>query len=209
MKDTTDSVKDKTTTEEKKEAPFKLPLWVIRKALKEDLSIQQLITYWWLYTHNAIARSRKHDDRIIFGKTTYDAIYMAIKNEYGIGRPDNACDQLEQKGWIKKALAPQFVGKRQVGYLCLLVESDRLQARAVQQEMQLTDEEAVIEVESSVDNSNGVYIKFGIPYYMDADGNEIQLPKNVPHRPTRTAVWCNDPEGWYEPEDLPEHDLEY
>jgi hypothetical protein len=195
--------------EEKKEAPFKLPLWVIRKALKEDLSIQQLIVYWWLYTHNAIARSRKHDDRIIFGKTTYDAIYMAIKNEYGIGRPDNACDQLEQKGWIKKALAPQFVGKRQVGYLCLLVESDRLQARAVQQEMQLTDEEAVIEVESSVDNSNGVYIKFGIPCYMDADGNEIQLPKNVPHRPTRTAVWCNDPEGWYEPEDIPEHDLEY
>lgn len=195
--------------EEKKEAPFKLPLWVIRKALKEDLSIQQLITYWWLYTHNAIARSRKHDDRIIFGKTTYDAIYMAIKNEYGIGRPDNACDQLEQKGWIKKALAPQFVGKRQVGYLCLLVESDRLQARAVQQEMQLTDEEAVIEVESSVDNSNGVYIKFGIPCYMDADGNEIQLPKNVPHRPTRTAVWCNDPEGWYEPEDLPTHEIEY
>ena len=209
MKDTTDSAKDKTTTEEKKEAPFKLPLWVIRKALKEDLSIQQLIVYWWLYTHNAIARSRKHDDRIIFGKTTYDAIYMAIKNEYGIGRPDNACDQLEQKGWIKKALAPQFVGKRQVGYLCLLVESDRLQARAVQQEMQLTDEEAVIEVESSVDNSNGVYIKFGIPYYMDADGNEIQLPKNVPHRPTRTAVWCNDPEGWYEPEDLPTHEIEY
>lgn len=195
--------------EEKKEAPFKLPLWVIRKALKEDLSIQQLIVYWWLYTHNAIARSRKHDDRIIFGKTTYDAIYMAIKNEYGIGRPDNACDQLEQKGWIKKALAPQFVGKRQVGYLCLLVESDRLQARAVQQEMQLTDEEAVIEVESSVDNSNGVYIKFGIPYYMDADGNEIQLPKNVPHRPTRTAVWCNDPEGWYEPEDIPTHEIEY
>jgi hypothetical protein len=195
--------------EEKKEAPFKLPLWVIRKALKEDLSIQQLIVYWWLYTHNAIARSRKHDDRIIFGKTTYDAIYMAIKNEYGIGRPDNACDQLEQKGWIKKALAPQFVGKRQVGYLCLLVESDRLQARAVQQEMQLTDEEAVIKVESSVDNSNGVYIKFGIPCYMDADGNEIQLPKNVPHRPTRTAVWCNDPEGWYEPEDIPTHEIEY
>jgi len=199
---------NKKTETEKKEAPFKLPLWVIRKALKEDLSIQQLITYWWIYTHNAIARSRKHDDRIIFGKTTYDAIYMAIKNEYGIGRPDNACDQLEQKGWIKKALAPQFVGKRQVGYLCLLVESDRLQARAVQQEMQLTDEEAVIEVESSLPDT-GEYIQFGIRYYDDADGNPHQVPSSAPPRPTRTAVWCNDPEGWYEPEELPEHESEY
>lgn len=208
MKDTTDSVKDKTATEEKKEAPFKLPLWVIRKALKEDLSIQQLITYWWLYTHNAIARSRKHDDRIIFGKTTYDAIYMAIKNEYGIGRPDNACDQLEQKGWIKKALAPQFVGKRQVGYLCLLVESDRLQARAVQQEMQLTDEEAVIEVESSLPDTYE-FMEFGIRKYFDSDGVKQDIPSAAPKRPTPTAVWCNDPEGWFEPEDIPEHDLEY
>lgn len=194
--------------EEKKEAPFKLPLWVIRKALKEDLSIQQLITYWWLYTHNAIARSRKHDDRIIFGKTTYDAIYMAIKNEYGIGRPDNACDQLEQKGWIKKALAPQFVGKRQVGYLCLLVESDRLQARAVQQEMQLTDEEAVIEVESSLPDTYE-FMEFGIRKYFDSDGVKQDIPSAAPKRPTPTAVWCNDPEGWFEPEDIPEHDLEY
>ena len=199
---------NKKTETEKKEAPFKLPLWVIRKALKEDLSIQQLIVYWWLYTHNAIARSRKHDDRIIFGKTTYDAIYMAIKNEYGIGRPDNACDQLEQKGWIKKALAPQFVGKRQVGYLCLLVESDRLQARAVQQEMQLTDEEAVIEVESSLPDT-GEYIQFGIRYYETSDGTQHQVPSSAPPRPTKTAIWSSDPEGWYEPEDLPEHDLEY
>lgn len=194
--------------EEKKEAPFKLPLWVIRKALKEDLSIQQLITYWWLYTHNAIARSRKHDERIIFGKTTYDAIYMAIKNEYGIGRPDNACKQLKEKGWIEEAPAPQFGGKPQVGYLCLLVESDRLQARAVQQEMQLTDEEAVIEVESSLPDT-GEYIQFGIRYYDDADGNPHQVPSSAPPRPTKTAIWSSDPEGWYEPEDLPEHDLEY
>lgn len=199
---------NKKTETEKKEAPFKLPLWVIRKALKEDLSIQQLITYWWLYTHNAIARSRKHDDRIIFGKTTYDAIYMAIKNEYGIGRPDNACDQLEQKGWIKKALAPQFVGKRQVGYLCLLVESDRLQARAVQQEMQLTDEEAVIEVESSLPDTYE-FMEFGIRKYFDSDGVKQDIPSAAPKRPTPTAVWCNDPEGWFEPEDLPGHDLEY
>lgn len=193
---------------EKKEAPFKLPLWVIRKALKEDLSIQQLIVYWWLYTHNAIARSRKRDERIIFGKSTYDAIYMAIKNEYGIGRPDNACDQLEQKGWIKKALAPQFVGKRQVGYLCLLVESDRRMARAVQQEMQIPDEEAVVQVESSLPDT-GEYVQFGIRYYDTPDGTQHQVPSSAPPRPTKTAVWSSDPEGWYEPDDLPTHDLEY
>lgn len=208
MSNDNNTTDNKKTETEKKEAPFKLPLWVIRKALKEDLSIQQLITYWWLYTHNAIARSRKHDDRIIFGKTTYDAIYMAIKNEYGIGRPDNACDQLEQKGWIKKALAPQFVGKRQVGYLCLLVESDRLQARAVQQEMQLTDEEAVIEVESSLPDTYE-FMEFGIRKYFDSDGVKQDIPSAAPKRPTPTAVWCNDPEGWFEPEDIPEHDLEY
>ena len=199
---------DNKKPEEKKEAPFKLPLWVIRKALKEDLSIEQLIVYWWLYTHNAIARSRKHDERIIFGKTTYDAIYTAIKNEYGIGRPDRACNQLEQKGWIKQSVAPSFNGVRQKGYLCLLVESDRLQARAVQQEMQLPDEEAVIEVESSLPDT-GEYVQFGIRYYDDADGTPHQVPSSAPPRPTKTAVWSSDPEGWYEPEDLPSHDLEY
>jgi hypothetical protein len=88
------------------------------------------------------------------------------------------------------------------------VESDRLQARAVQQEMQLTDEEAVIEVESSLPDT-GEYIQFGIRYYDDADGNPHQVPSSAPPRPTKTAIWSSDPEGWYEPEDLPEHDLEY
>lgn len=194
--------------EEKKEAPFKLPLWVIKKALKENLSIQQLIVYWWLYTHNAIARSRKHDERIIFSKIKYDAIHTMIKNEYDIGDPDKICIQLEKKGWIMKAAAPSFNGVRQKGYLCLLVESDRRMARAVQQEMQIPDEEAVVQVESSLPDT-GEYVQFGIRYYDDVDGNPHQVPSSAPPRPTKTAIWSSDPEGWYEPDDLPTHDLDF
>ena len=209
MKDTTNSVKDKTTTEEKKEAPFKLPMWVFHKALKEGVTIEQLAVYWWIYTHNAFVRSRKKDVNLIFGKPSLKSIHNQIEADFNeeIGA-EHLCKQLESKGWIKSAAAPSFNGVRQKGYLCLLVESDRLQARAVQQEMQLTDEEAVIEVESSLPDT-GEYIQFGIRYYDDADGNPHQVPSSAPPRPTKTAIWSSDPEGWYEPDEVPERECEY
>ena len=195
-------------TKEKKDPSFTLPVWIIKKALHENLSIEQLITYWWIYRHNAIARVRHHDQSLVFGKRTYDAIHMLIKTEFGIGRPDNTCSKLEEKGWIKKTFARAFNDTRQVGYLCLLVESDRRMAQAQQQQLNLDDEAAVITVESSLP-STGEYTQFGIRYYDTPDGTQHQLPSSAPPRPTNTAIWCNDPEGWYEPEDLPTHDLEY
>lgn len=195
--------------EEKKEAQFKLPMWVFHKALKEGVTIEQLAVYWWIYTHNAFVRSRKKDVNLIFGKPSLKSIHKQIESDFNdeLGA-EHLCGQLEDKGWIKQSVAPSFNGVRQKGYLCLLVESDRLQARAVQQEMQLTDEEAVIEVESSLPDT-GEYVQFGIRYYDTPDGTQHQVPTSAPPRPTKTAVWSSDPEGWYEPEDLPEHDLEY
>ena len=203
-----DNKDTKAENDVRKEPDFKLPLWVLRKALKEDLSIEQLTVYWWIYKHNSMARGHRRDSSIVYGKRTYDAYQMEIKNEFGITRPDNSCSKLEEKGWIKKAHAAAFNGVRQVGYLCLLVEADRLQARAVQQRMQIDEEERVIEVESSLPD-NGEYMQFGIRYYDDAEGNAHQVPTSAPPRPTNTAVWCSDPEGWFEPEEVPEHENEY
>jgi hypothetical protein len=209
---------DNNTPDKKKkdpnEKPFNLPLWVIKKAIADKLSSQALAVYWWIYKKNNIARAIKKDNRVVYGKPHLNLLHDEFKKEMRInknedGRVDHSFDTLEKKGWIVRHNAPALNGVKQWGFLCPFLENDRLLLRAAQQELSLPDEEAVIEVESSVDNSNGVYIKFGIPCYDDADGNEIQLPKNVPHRPTRTAVWCNDPEGWYEPEDLPTHEIEY
>lgn len=201
--------KDNTQKNKPTEPSWAIPKWIAKKAIKDNLSFKAVAVYKWIYDHNNHAKYLDNNPNALFTKGSLDALYAAIRRDIDVSVRD-ICMELRGKGWIEPIKnAPLFNGRRQSGFICRLSKDDRQLAKAIQQEIMLPDEEAVIEVESSVDNSNGVYIKYGIPCYDDADGNEIQLPKNVPHRPTRTAVWCNDPEGWYEPEDLPTHESEY
>ena len=199
--------KDNTKQEKKeKKEPIlrvQIPVFLFPKAKKDDVSLCQLLAYSWIYTKNLFAKGG------IYGKFKYKSLFTEMEADLCVNDASKLCSNLVKAGWLQKAAAEPFKDQRQVGYLCMLDTKQRSKARAKQQEMTLTDEETVIEVESSVDDSNGVYIKFGWPYYEDAEGNEVQLPKTVPPRPSTTAVWVSDPEGWYEPEDIPTHDLEF
>jgi len=55
----------------------------------------------------------------------------------------------------------------------------------------------------------GERYQFGIRFYYGEKGEMVQVPLTAPARPTKTAVWVNDPEGWYEPEDVPERESEF
>lgn len=181
--------------------------WISRKAMGEGVTAAQLHVYCWLYKKNGYARQQKGR---VYGKPTYDMLIKEIESELGYGRADALLHALEKKGWLEKSHAKAYKGRRMVGYLCLLDKDDRAMARAAQQEMHLEDEEAVVEVESAVaPRVLKTYIYGGVRFYDDADGNPHQVPMSAPEPPTDTAVWCDDPEGWFEPDEIPERETDF
>lgn len=196
-----------------KEPPFlKIPFSMARKAKAEGVSFDQLMVYCWLYARNGYARSKGYD---VYGKRVYDDLCKEISDDLGIRDVGDLCRKLEGKGWLQKSPAGEYNNVRMSGYLCLLSSSDRSKARYVEQEMHLADEDAVVEVEGTGGAygeryGNGEGCHGGIRYYVDASGESYEVPLSAPPRPSSTAVWVSDPEGWYEPEDIPVNDkMEY
>lgn len=202
------SVAPNTTKQPKTEPSWAIPKWIAKKAVKDNLSFKAVAVYKWIYDHNNHAKYLDNNPNALFTKGSLDALYAAIRRDIDVSVRD-ICMELRGKGWIEPIKnAPLFNGRRQSGFICRLSKDDRQLAKAIQQEIMLPDEEAVIEVESSLPDT-GEYVQFGIRYYDTPDGTQHQVPTSAPPRPTKTAVWSSDPEGWYEPEDLPTHDLEY
>ena len=203
--------KDNTPKNKPTEPSWAIPKWIAKKALKTNISFKYVYAYKWIYDHNQHAKYINGDKNAIYTKCSLDAYYafMSVDIKVDGFNCKEACKRLREMGWIKAIKdAPLFNGRKQSGFVCLLSKDDRQLAKAIQQEIMLPDEEAVVQVESSLPDT-GEYVQFGIRYYDDADGNPHQVPSSAPPRPTKTAVWSSDPEGWYEPEDLPTHDLEY
>ena len=193
---------DKTEKTEKKVYPKIItPIYLFAKARKEEVTIKQLMVYSWFYTKN-------HSVGGLYCRPSYDLIDDEVKRDLGFSHARDMRISLEKKGWLHKEFGASYNGIPMKGCRDMLSKVQADKARAVQQEMQLPDEEAVIEVESSLPDT-GEYVQFGIRYYDDADGNPHQVPSSAPPRPTKTAVWSSDPEGWYEPDDLPTHDLDF
>lgn len=188
------------------ESYLKVALWLARKAKEERVSFDQLIAYCWLYTKNSYARRQRGEG--VYGKKTYKQLWGEIENDLGIFDVGDLCRALEKAGWISKAPAKAYQGQRQVGYLCLLAKDQAAEAKAVQQELRLSDEETVVVVESAVE-SRGEYWYGGVRFYDDAEGNPHRVPTSAPARPTKTAVWLDDPEGWFEPEEIAARESEY
>lgn len=202
------SVAPTTTKQPKTEPSWAIPKWIAKKAVRDNLSFKAVAVYKWIYDHNNHAKYLDNNPNALFTKGSLDALYAAIRRDIDVSVRD-ICMELRGKGWIEPIKnAPLFNGRRQSGFICRLSKDDRQLAKAIQQEIMLPDEEAVIEVESSLPDT-GEYIQFGIRYYETSDGTQHQVPSSAPPRPTKTAVWSSDPEGWYEPEELPEHESEY
>ena len=192
---------DKTEKTEKKVYPKIItPVYLFAKARKEGVTIKQLMVYSWFYTKN-------HSVGGLYCRPSYDLIDDEVKRDLGFSHARDMRISLEKKGWPHKEYGAPYNGLLMKGCRDMLSKVQADKARAVQQEMQLTDEEAVIEVESSVPNYE--YIYEGRRSYDDNTGHPNPIPDLAPRRPTATAIWSNDPEGWYEPEDLPGHELEY
>ena len=202
------SDKDNTPKNKPTEPSWAIPKWIAKKAIKDNLSFKAVAVYKWIYDHNNHAKYLDNNPNALFTKGSLDALYAAIRRDIDVSVRD-ICMELRGKGWIEPIKnAPLFNGRRQSGFICRLSKDDRQLAKAIQQEIMLPDEEAVIEVESSLPDTYE-FKEFGIRRYFDSDGVKHDIPSAAPERPTPTSVWCNDPEGWYEPDDLPTHDIEY
>ena len=197
--------KDSKPKKERNTYPrIEIPIFLFAKAEREGITTNQLLVYSWYWTKNHYFAGKGK----VFGRPRLGLLDRMVEDDLRIARPDLCRIELVEKGWLRLAEPWQYEGKRQVGLLCMPDKSQADEARAQQQELHLPDEEAVVQVESSLPDT-GEYVQFGIRYYDDADGNPHQVPSSAPPRPTKTAVWSSDPEGWYEPDDLPTHELEY
>lgn len=207
------SDKDKEQKKKYTEKPWAIPKFIAEKAIKDNLSFKAVAVYKWIYDHNNHAKYLDDDPGAIYTKGSLDALYAAIRRDIDVSVRD-ICMELRDKGWIEAVKnAPLFNGRRQSGFVCRLAKDERLLAKAIQQEMEkeeFPEEEAVV-VESSAqgDADMGERYQFGQRFYYDENGVQVQVPMSAPARPTRTAVWLNDPEGWYEPEDIPEAEMEF
>ena len=201
---------DKEKEQKKKytEKPWAIPKFIAEKAIKDNLSFKAVAVYKWIYDHNNHAKYLDNNPNALFTKGSLDALYATIRRDIDVSVRD-ICMELRGKGWIEPIKnAPLFNGRRQSGFICRLSKDDRQLAKAIQQEIMLPDEEAVVQVESSLPDT-GEYVQFGIRYYDTPDGTQHQVPSSAPPRPTKTAVWDEDTQGWYEPEDVPGRELEY
>ncbi|MBO4382209.1 MAG: hypothetical protein IKV77_05175 [Alistipes sp.] len=188
----------------------RIPYWLTEKADDELTSWEQLVVYCWIYDHNGFAIRNGGN---IYGKHTYDTYWREITRDLNIKKPGVVIDKLKKAGWIQESWAAPFKGKTMKGYRCLLDKHQRVEVQAEQQELMLEefpDEEAnVVESSAQGDGDNGELYQYGLRFYYDSDGQMVQVPMSAPARPTKTAVWSSDPEGWYEPEELPGRELEY
>ena len=201
---------DKEKEQKKKytEKPWAIPKFIAEKAIKDNLSFKAVAVYKWIYDHNNHAKYLDNNPNALFTKGSLDALYATIRRDIDVSVRD-ICMELRGKGWIEPIKnAPLFNGRRQSGFICRLSKDDRQLAKAIQQEIMLPDEEAVVQVESSLPDT-GEYVQFGIRYYDTPDGTQHQVPSSAPPRPTKTAVWDEDTQGWYELEDVPGRELEY
>lgn len=192
--------------------PLSFPVypWVVLQGNREGVKGDQILLYHWLFWRNSLA---KLEGNIAYGKVNYRSLYAEITTVLGFGRPDKICADLQKKGWIRKTHCKPFEGQRTVGFLCMKDKNARKDAIADQQEMQLEEEKPentkVMESSAQGDADMGEYYQYGIRYYYDENGNMVQVPLSAPPRPSKTAVWSNDPEGWFEPEDLPERESDF
>lgn len=193
-----------------KEPGVKLAFWLLRKAKAEGVSFEQLVVYQWIYQKNKTIK----EDLIVWGKTSRTKLYECIAQDTGQSADgiEEMCKSLVEKGWMKNANGKAYNGKRTWGYLCLLDAEQAVRAKVGEQmEMEEMEKEVQPVVESSAkgDADMGEFYQFGIRFYYGEKGEMVQVPLTAPARPTKTAVWVNDPEGWYEPEDIPERESEF
>ena len=197
--------KDSKPKKERNTYPrIEIPIFLFAKAEREGITTNQLLVYSWYWTKNHYFAGKGK----VFGRPRLGLLDRMVEDDLRIARADICRIELVEKGWLRLAEPWQYEGKRQVGFLCMPDKSQADEARAQQQELHLQDEEAVVQVESSLPDTYE-FKEFGIRRYFDSDGVKHDIPSAAPERPTPTSVWCNDPEGWYEPDDLPTHDLEY
>ena len=193
-----------------KEPGVNLALWLLRKAKAEGVSFEQLVVYQWIYQKN----KKFEKNNILFGKTSRTKLYECIAQDTGQSADgiEEMCKSLVEKGWMKNANGKAYNGKRTWGYLCLLDAEQAVRAKVGEQmEMEEMEKEVQPVVESSAqgDADMGEFYQFGIRFYYGENKEMVQVPLTAPARPTKTAVWVNDPEGWYEPEDIPERESEF
>ena len=205
--------KEGTKTNEKRRAKvlsFPMYPWVLQQGNMEGVKGDQVIVYHWLFWRNSLAKLRGN---VAYGKVNYRTMYAEMTTELGIGQPEKICLSLQKKGWIKKTHCEPFEGHSTVGFLCMKDKTARVDAIAEQQELDLEAEqpENAVQVENSAqgDADMGEFYQFGIRFYYDEKGEMVQVPLTAPARPSKTAVWLNDPEGWYEPEEIPERESEF
>lgn len=207
---------EKNDTQKKKytEKPWALPKFIAEKAIKDNLSFKAVAVYKWIYDHNIHAKCLDKDPNAIFTKGSLDALYAVIRRDIDVSVRD-ICMELRGKGWIEPIKnAPLFKGRRQSGFICRLAKEERLLAKAIQQEMEekaaeLPENAEVVESSAQGDADMGEFYQFGIRFYYGENNEMVQVPLTAPPRPTKTAVWVNDPEGWYEPDDIPERESEF
>lgn len=203
-------MKPEPTTPQPDTSFTKVPHWLAQKAKRESLTFDRLLVYCWIYTKNIYARHRGGG---IYAKHTYRDFWRNIESDLAIYDAGDLCRALEKAGWLSKSAGKAFNGLRMVGYLCLLDKDSRSLARAEQQELLIDQElpENAHAVESSAQGNAdmGEYYQFGLRFYYDENNEMVQVPLSAPARPTRTAVWSNDPEGWYEPDEIPERESEF
>lgn len=185
---------------------IEIPLFLFAKADRDKITKEQLLVYCWYWAKNHYFAGKGK----VFGRPNLGLLDHMVQTDLCLGEYQGAACRrvLEKKGWLQRANPWYYEGVRQVGLFCMPDKSQSDEARAQQQEMHFSDEESVVVVESSMPDT-GEYVQFGIRYYDDADGKQHQVPSSAPTRPTKTAIWSSDPEGWFEPEEVPEHDLEY
>ncbi len=207
---------DKENTQKKKytEKPWQIPKFIAEKTIKDNLSFKAVAVYKWIYDHNNHAKYLDDDPNAIYTKGSLEALYATIRRDIDVSVYD-ICRELRSKGWIEPVMnAPLFKGRRQSGFICRLAKEERLLAKAIQQEMEeaaaeLPENAKVVESSAQGDADMGEYYQFGIRFYYGEQGEMVQVPLTAPARPTKTAVWSNDPEGWYEPEEIPERESEF
>lgn len=187
-----------------------IPFFVCRKGREERLSGEQLLVYGWIYGHNL-----KAGKDMVYGKHTYMQLQAEVAADLGLVAVDKLCLKLEKVGWLRKTHAKAYRGKRMVGYHCMLDPHQAAASREGEQ-MELMQLEAVAEEVPTMvasdalgDADNGERYQFGERFYYDEQGVMVKVPMGAPARPSKTAIWSSDPEGWFEPEEVPEHDLEY
>ncbi len=209
-----------------KEPGVTLAFWLLRKAKAEGVSFEQLVVYQWIYKMNKIYEK----DYLLFGKTSRTKLYECIAKDTGQSADgiEEMCKSLVEKGWMKNANGKAYNGKRTWGYLCLLDAEQAVRAKVGEQmemEEMAAEVQPVVESSAQGDADMGERYQFGLRfilrYHEDIDGfidndfvlndngSPLVVPLTAPARPTKTAVWVNDPEGWFEPEEIPERESEY